>query len=321
MGVDPAIASGSSHQGARDYQEDRFDVVELKPGGRSLLLIVCDGMGGHAHGAEAAQSAVDAFVRNMRGEADPLPARRLRRSLDRANEAVARYARSDPRMKGMGCTLSAILVEDGRAHWISVGDSPIWLIRGGKIERLNEDHSMGGYYQALIDKREMTRDEARQRGGFNQLRSAVMGDAIEMIDSNDDDGLNLKPADAIVVASDGLLTLPEADIADQVRSRDAGQAAQRLVDEVIARGRPRQDNVTAICYLHGRTPRPRSDKGSSTGEGLPDRRESVLLWLVLAVIAIALTTLVLVAFYPEILPPSGPPSPSGAAAGEALSDR
>lgn len=300
MSVDPAIAFGASHQGARDYQEDRYDSLALAPDG-PILLIVCDGMGGHSNGAEAAQSAMDAFVRAMHKAVGHSVRQRLKRSLDLANEAVAARARAHPDKRGMGCTLAAALVDESRVHWASVGDSPIWLVRGSKVERLNEDHSMGGLYKSRIEKGEMTEEEARQRGGFNQLRSAVMGTPIEIEDFSDGDGLELQEGDTILVASDGILTLPELEIADQLRDGDARKAALGLVDQVIAAGRPRQDNVTAVIYRHRQAQRPGAEAQAPVIASHGKRWVTVLGLLALLLVVLLVGALVLSAFRPELL--------------------
>ena len=112
------------------------------------------------------------------GEAAGGVGARLRVSLDAANAAVGRYAADQPRYAGMGCTLVACVVTDGAAaHWISVGDSPLWRLRGADergLDRLNADHSMRPVFEDLVRLGRMAEDEV-DGGAAHQLRSGVDG--------------------------------------------------------------------------------------------------------------------------------------------------
>ena len=116
-------------------------------GDGSLLAVVADGMGGHAGGAVASKLAVDAFVHAVEqggGLAD---------GLQDANAAVGEGAAGKPELAGMGATLVAAQVRGDEVRWISVGDSPFFLVSAGKLERLNADHSMAPQIDALVDAR------------------------------------------------------------------------------------------------------------------------------------------------------------------------
>src|SRR5262245_38136518 len=122
---------GEQHRGARPYQEDSWALHRLGDG--SLLAVVADGMGGHAGGAVASKIAVDAFVQSVEqggGLAD---------GLQDANSAVGRQAAAKPGLAGMGATLVAVQVRGDEVRWISVGDSPLFLVSAGKLDRLNAD--------------------------------------------------------------------------------------------------------------------------------------------------------------------------------------
>ena len=108
------------HQGARPYQEDSWALKRLGDG--SLLAVVADGMGGHAGGAVASKLAVEAFVHALEqggGLAD---------GLQDANGAVRKGAVDKPDLSGMGATLVAAQVRGDEVRWISVGDSPLFLV-------------------------------------------------------------------------------------------------------------------------------------------------------------------------------------------------
>ena len=255
-GFDHLLAGGQI-AGARPYQEDDFRVTafpDRDPDGCDMLMVLADGMGGHQGGAEASRLAVSTAVESFR-QATGGVAARLRASLDAANAAVGRYA-ADPRYAGMGCTFVACVVtEDEMAHWISVGDSPLWCVRVGtegdasRMDRLNADHSMRPVLENLVQLGRMTPEEAAT-GGATQLRSAVTGEALKLVDSGSPP-VRLSAGDRIVLASDGLETLPGEEVLRLGgRNRAAAATVSDLLEAVETIGKPSQDNATVIVYRH-----------------------------------------------------------------------
>ena len=255
-GFDHLLAGGQI-AGARPYQEDDFRVTafpDRDPDGCDLLMVLADGMGGHRGGAQASRLAVSTVVERFR-EVTGGVAARLRASLDAANAAVGRDA-ADPRYAGMGCTLVACVVtDDQKAHWISVGDSPLWHLRDGRdgnagtMDRLNADHSMKPVLEDLVRLGRMTREEAEQ-GGTNQLRSAVTGEDLELVDAGAAP-VRLSTGDRIVLASDGVETLPTEQILRLTRGgRTSTAIVSGLLEAVEAARKPSQDNATVVVYRH-----------------------------------------------------------------------
>lgn len=231
MAVETAYA-GRQTRGARVNQEDAYGVVPSAElgGGRTLLAIVADGMGGHAAGEIASGLAVQGFVDGFfEDEAADDPSR-FWDGLEEANRRIAAAVRGRADLAGMGTTLVAVLLRQGTVRWISVGDSPLYLIRGGSLRRLNALHV-----------------SARTETGGGGLASAVIGERLFQVD--DDKPVPLMPGDRVLVASDGLNTLTEVQILDifkQTPEATAATQAARLLEAVEACGRPRQDNTTVI---------------------------------------------------------------------------
>ena len=221
---------GAQHQGARPYQEDSWAVRTLADD--AVLAVLADGMGGHVGGATASRLAVGGLIAAMESGRSPAEA------LDAANRAIGMAAARDPALEGMGSTLVAAVVSGAEVHWISVGDSPLFLVSGGRLERLNADHSMVPQIEALVARGIISAEEAAQQPGRHTLREAVMGQPLTLIDEG---RRPLAPGDRLLVCSDGVMTLDSADIV-----RAANKPAQSLVDAVLAVGAPRQDNVTVI---------------------------------------------------------------------------
>ena len=255
-GFDHLLAGGQI-AGTRPYQEDDFRITAFPvrdPDGCDLLMVLADGMGGHRGGAEASRLAVSTVVEKFRQGGGGIAAR-LRTSLDAANAAVGRDA-ADPRYAGMGCTLVACVVtDDEMAHWISVGDSPLWHLRVGRdgdadrMDRLNADHSMRPVLEDMALLGRITPEEV-ETGAANQLRSAVTGEDLTLIDAGSAP-VQLRAGDRILLASDGLETLSKEEI---LRLSGAGRTSAAIVsdllDAVEATGKSSQDNATVVVYRH-----------------------------------------------------------------------
>ena len=221
---------GGQHQGARPYQEDSWALRTLGDG--SLLAVVADGMGGHAGGAVASKVAVEAFVHAMEqggGLAD---------GLQEANAAVGRTAAGKGELAGMGATLVAVQVRGDEVRWISVGDSPFYLVSAGKTERLNADHSMAPQIDALVKRGMLTADEAEHHPGRHTLREAVMGQPLSLIDKG---SRKLGPDVKLLLCSDGVQSISEAEIATS-----AIKTVDGVIKAVLDAAREHQDNVTVV---------------------------------------------------------------------------
>ena len=246
--------AGDQIQGDRDYQEDEFAITLLTGGsadGDSLLLVLADGMGGHAGGQVASETVVRAFWDGFRQPATDIAAN-LNAGVRAANEAVRAKQQADPALSEMGATLVAALVRDGHLHWASVGDSLLWVFRNGRLTRLNADHSMRPLLLDLVELGRMTEEEVRHDPRVHQLRSAIMGEEIPLIDIAAN-GYPLEAGDVVVVASDGLETLPEAEMeALLAQHGDDAQALVRALLEAVTKvGRAHQDNTTVLAYRVG----------------------------------------------------------------------
>jgi len=221
---------GDQHRGARPYQEDSWALTKLGDG--SLLAVVADGMGGHAGGAVASKLAVEAFVHAVEqggGLAD---------GLQDANKAVAKGAEGKPALEGMGATLVAAQVRGDEVRWISVGDSPLFLVSAGKIERLNADHSMAPQIEEMVKRGLLTEEEAANHPARHTLREAVMGDPLTLIDKG---SRRLGPDAKLLLCSDGVQTLSEKQI-----EASALKPVRGLIQAVLAAKAEHQDNITVI---------------------------------------------------------------------------
>lgn len=229
--------------GKRSQQEDEFAWYSDE---EYLLLILADGMGGHAKGEVASAEVTASFMRYFPDSNLPYQ-NRLAFCLDKANERIKNLVEnSDNNFSGMGSTSLSVVVADNTVHWISVGDSPFYRYRNKGLTQLNADHSMASVVDKMAEDGIISKESAKTNPMRNRLRSAVVGAPIELVDLAEEP---LKSDDIYVLASDGLDTLSNDDIESIIRKNfklEAAEIAQKLIDAINEAASEFQDNTTII---------------------------------------------------------------------------
>ncbi|HSS65321.1 MAG TPA: SUMF1/EgtB/PvdO family nonheme iron enzyme [Gammaproteobacteria bacterium] len=241
--------AGDQIDGARDYQEDAFLITYLDDDGgqskSSALVVMADGMGGHAAGNIASNLVVSTFNKSFTGGfGSKDPASILRAALEKSNKAIAESIKETPALEGMGCTMVTAVLTKSKVFWLSVGDSHMYLIRDGELIKKNEDHSYGGY----LDRMKAQGMDIEPEPGLsrNMLMSAVTGDEIADVDCPSK-GFQLLPKDRLVICSDGLDTLPGSTVLEiSAWTPVAKECVSALLNAVEDANKPRQDNTTVI---------------------------------------------------------------------------
>lgn len=247
-----------SSKGARSYQEDAAlvraepdgqgsEAAEPGSGARQLTAVLADGMGGHAGGALASSTACQIFMRAYETSSGDVHAR-LGEALALANAAIANCVEENPALNGMGCTLVGTAFGAAGMEWVSVGDSPMFLVRAGQIALLNEDHSLAPEIDRLAAAGKITWEDAQSDPRRHFLRSALTGADIELVDRSRQP-LLLEPGDVVIIASDGIHTLSHAEILGAVephRAQGPDAIADALLEAVDAAGDLYQDNTTVV---------------------------------------------------------------------------
>lgn len=241
-------ASGHSDIGKiRKVNEDAYILKES-----SGLFVVADGMGGHKSGDVASRicvEAVEAYIddpKSLEGLPQPIAsdnnlspaAENIQNAILYANNRIYSRSMSDETCRGMGSTLSAVVLTDNTFVAANVGDSPIYMIRNHNIERismlhnlLHEKPAMDIELPELTDKR-MGHILTRAMG----IRETVLPDICEFPCLRDD---------RIVICSDGLSNkIEKQEICDIVLSKPPEDAGRQLVD--LANERGGEDNITVI---------------------------------------------------------------------------
>ena len=249
--------------GKREYQEDDYGLLDGRDlgldGSEHTMLLVADGMGGHVGGATASGLLSKTVVEAYPQASGPI-VDRLRECLEAANKAIADAIAENPELDHMGSTLVAAVVSSEGLNWISVGDSPLWLFREGKLERLNADHSMAPVLADLVAAGRMTAEEAAQDPRRHSLRSAVMGDDIHLVDVSSQP-VAVQKSDRLLLASDGLMTLSDQEVEAILKKTQDAPLEDRvaaLIQAVEEAEHPHQDNTTVLLYA------PAADTESAT---------------------------------------------------------
>jgi PPM family protein phosphatase len=237
--------------GHRERQEDYYGIADLSGQDEErLLFVLADGMGGHPGAADAARIVVESFCTSVQDEKEGPLSQRLRAALDRANATLAEP--QDAMLEGAGCTLVAAAIENGGVAWISVGDSGLFLWRSGRLQRLNEDHSEPAA-PLMVNTLSSQFPGKNQHKPRKQLRYAVIGKALVRVDLPSDPVL-LQPGDQVLLASDGLETLSDADVAvilGRTASLTPAAAVARLLKHIRRARSQDQDNATILLYRAG----------------------------------------------------------------------
>ena len=231
--------------GARAQQQDATR-AELLASGAGVVLILADGWGGHESGAEAAQIVVDTFGEATKQGAFDAPANRralLRDVLDQANARIAGGVDPAHGQRSMASTAVAAIVADGALQWISVGDSHLYVWRNRRLMKLNEDHSQAGL---MVKSGQYQPDDPEVLAVKSVLVSALTGRKLEIVD-HPTQTVKVETGDVLLLASDGLNTLPDQEIESilsDVEARGAAELGKVLLETVKDRRADRQDNTT-----------------------------------------------------------------------------
>ena len=237
------IASQSDVGRVRTVNQDVCGQFE-NPGGYRLL-VVADGMGGHAGGETASQLALktigQVFERDF-GEPDTLLARALRA----ANDEIHRVGALDPALHGMGTTGVAILIGPQDEGWVAhIGDSRAYQLRDGRFDRLTDDHS---WVCEEIRNGRISADEAREHPMKNVLlRSIGVAPNVEVSVTP----IALKSQDRYLLCSDGLWgEVSDPAIAEVLARESPSNAVAELIG--LANTNGGSDNITVqIAALLG----------------------------------------------------------------------
>jgi protein phosphatase len=211
------------------------------------ILIVADGMGGHAAGEVASDLAVRTISQLLEESLPPgaLDAqaviRLLRHAIDQANFAIQTRAAEDCALRGMGTTVAIAIARGEQLCLGHVGDSRVYLIADGQLRRLTQDHSL---VSQMVRDGQITAEQARTHHLRNVITRSLGFEASAQPDLQ---VLRWSAGDCLVLCSDGLTNmLTDEEIAAEVRRPGASVASTcgRLI--ALANERGGSDNISVI---------------------------------------------------------------------------
>ncbi|MGI4788717.1 MAG: Stp1/IreP family PP2C-type Ser/Thr phosphatase [Janthinobacterium lividum] len=227
----------------RDNNEDKFDFFE--PEDPTTLAVkgsfyaVADGMGGHSAGQIACELALKTVLSVYYGDPSPEKEASLRHAVGEANGLIYDTAQTIPDRQGMGTTLTAAVLCEDQLILAQVGDSRAYLLRGGAITQMTDDHS---WVAEQVRLGTMTLAEA-QVSPFRNIITRSVGTAASV--EVDIFAQELQVGDTIVLCSDGLSGHLEPDeIQEIVQQQNPSEAALSLIEAANNRGG--RDNITAL---------------------------------------------------------------------------
>lgn len=238
-------AAGASHPGLqRPVNEDRF---HCDPAGG--VFIVVDGVGGHAAGEKAADTAVSLLCARLERETGPVEDR-IREAITIANNEIHRLASLRSEWSGMTCVLTAAVVENGSVVVGHVGDTRLYKVRSGRMDKITRDHSPVGERE---DARELSETEAMRHPRRNEVYRDVGSEVHDPSDPEFIDVLRVPfEADAaLLLCSDGLTDAISTSVIRAIIARYAGhpqEIARALIEAANQAGG--RDNVTVV-YAEG----------------------------------------------------------------------
>ena len=238
---------------AGKVRQNNEDALLVGEGEDETLFVVADGIGGFEAGEVASSLAVE-VLKDLR------PDRSFETAIAEANRRILAAGRGDEKLSGMGTTVVAMRFggtqQEPRAEVAHVGDSRAYLVRGGEMNPITEDHSL---VAELVRSGDLTRDQAAEHPQKNLITRALGADEEVDVDTT---VLPIETGDRVLLCSDGLSDMvPEARISEILleSSGDPERAARTLLSAALDAGG--NDNITVIVVdVKEQTPPPRSTR-------------------------------------------------------------
>lgn len=245
---------------------------------RGHLFLVADGMGAHAAGETASKKAAEVIPLTYRKLRDLPPQEALRRAVSEANQEIFQCAQANENFRGMGTTVSALVLLPGTGWIAQVGDSRVYRCRGQRIEQLSQDHS-------LVWELKRLPEEYRPQYVPKNIITRSLGPQMD-VQVDIEGPISIEPGDRFVLCTDGLSgQLSDDEIGQIVNALPPGEAVEALVNLANLRGGP--DNIT-VTVVHIKSTDVCRESSSETSPRQIHQRWNLLLGILLLVTSILL---------------------------------
>jgi serine/threonine protein phosphatase PrpC len=230
------------------HREDNQDRVSVAIGEHAALLLVIDGMGGHAEGARAAETALKSMLESFWHTPHPIfdPLGFLHLTLGKAHDDVVALGGSLAVETRPRATCAICLVQQASAFWAHVGDSRVYQLRNNAVRERTRDHS---HVEQLLREGLITEAEVQGHPMRNFVECCLGGDAV-LPDMTSSRRRPLEPGDVLLLCTDGVwANLKDEDIAAFYKSGngDLRAALQALGEQAVQASAPFSDNTTAAA--------------------------------------------------------------------------
>lgn len=229
------------------HRQENQDSVEIIAQGSCALVVVVDGMGGHAGGAKAAHITIEALQQCFKGASHPIfdPQGFLTSALTLAHERVVELGNGIALENRPRATCAACLVQDGFAYWAHVGDSRVYLLRAGRVEQRSRDHS---HVELLLREGLVKEHETKDHPMRNYVECCLGGDH-PLPDMSIAAHKRLEPGDILLTCTDGLWSgVDDKEIGQLAANSEQLTAAVKLLAETaVARNAPHSDNTSVAA--------------------------------------------------------------------------
>lgn len=224
----------------RKLNQDYVYTSETPVGPLDNLFLVADGMGGHKAGDYASRCAIETIVEFVASSQDNAVVTVLEKAIHRANNVVCTRSKEDEALNGMGTTVVAATIQDGRLCVANVGDSRLYVINNREIRQITRDHSL---VEEMVRMGGLKREQARSHPDKN-----IITRAIGVQENVDIDFFNVKleKGDIILMCSDGLTNMIEDEEIRMILQgqRDLVEKAESLVNAANNNGG--KDNIAVV---------------------------------------------------------------------------
>lgn len=223
----------------RTMNQDYCFASDSAVGNLPNLYIVSDGMGGHKAGEYASRYTVERVVASALKNMAHDPVTILKDAIEKANEILVLESKEDEEKRGMGTTIVAATIVNGKIHIANVGDSRLYIIND-TIRQITRDHS---YVEEMIRRGQLDPSEARNHSEKHVITRAV---GVEQIVEPDFFEVELQKNDKVLLCSDGLTNMvTDERIFDIVfELKELKTTVKKLVDEANVNGG--SDNITVV---------------------------------------------------------------------------
>jgi serine/threonine protein phosphatase PrpC len=236
-----------SRIGARPLNQDRVGHWRT---GESLLMVVADGMGGHPRGELAAELAVAHFASAFRSDARPRladPAAFLARGLSGCHATILRRAAELGLPEAPRTTAVACVIQDGTAYWSHIGDSRLYIVRGGKFLARTRDHTP---VQRLVDAGRIREEAVPSHPDRNKLLQCLGGDLAPRLEP--EASARLAKNDIVLLCSDGLWgPLTPRQLLTALLATNLHSAVRELIELAEKYSGVDCDNVSVLALSWG----------------------------------------------------------------------